>query len=34
MYLRRRNDSVPSTTLSAQDNLKIDALLKQSKEEA
>lgn len=34
MYLRRRNDSVPSTTLSAKDNQQIDALLNQSKEEA
>jgi cytochrome c-type biogenesis protein CcmH len=31
VYLRRRNLSVPSTTLSAEDNRRIDALLKDAK---
>jgi cytochrome c-type biogenesis protein CcmH len=31
VYLRRRNLSVPSTTLSADDNRRIDALLKAAK---
>jgi len=30
-YLRRRNQGIPSTTLSAADNQKIDALLNQDK---
>ena len=31
VYLRRRNRSVPSTTLSAEDNRRIDALLQNAK---
>ncbi len=31
VYLRRRNQSVPSTTLSAEDNRRIDALLRDAK---
>jgi cytochrome c-type biogenesis protein CcmH len=31
IYLRRRNQSVPSTTLSAEDNRRIDALLQDTK---
>ena len=31
VYLRRRNQSVPSTTLSAEDNRRIDALLQDAK---
>nr|WP_255532869.1 cytochrome c-type biogenesis protein [Polynucleobacter sp. CS-Odin-A6] len=31
VYLRRRNLNVPSTTLSAEDNRRIDALLKDAK---
>ena len=31
IYLRRRNQSVPSTTLSAEDNRRIDALLQDAK---
>jgi cytochrome c-type biogenesis protein CcmH len=31
IYLRRRNQSVPSTTLSEEDNRRIDALLKDTK---
>ncbi len=31
IYLRRRNQSVPSTTLSAEDNHRIDALLQDAK---
>jgi len=31
VYLRRRNQSVPSTTLSEEDNRRIDALLKDAK---
>jgi cytochrome c-type biogenesis protein CcmH len=31
IYLRRRNQSVPSTTLSAEDNRRIDALLRDAK---
>lgn len=30
VYLRRRNQSVPSTTLSAEENRRIDALLKEA----
>jgi cytochrome c-type biogenesis protein CcmH len=30
-YLRRRNQAMPSTTLSEEDNQKIDALLNQEK---
>ena len=31
VYLRRRNQGMPSTTLSAEDNRRIDALLKDAK---
>ncbi len=31
VYLRRRNQNVPSTTLSAEDNRRIDALLRDAK---
>ena len=31
VYLRRRNQSIPSTTLSAEDNRRIDALLQDAK---
>jgi len=31
VYLRRRNQSIPSTTLSAEDNRRIDALLQDTK---
>nr|WP_269460678.1 cytochrome c-type biogenesis protein [Polynucleobacter necessarius] len=31
IYLRRRNQNVPSTTLSAEDNRRIDALLRDTK---
>ena len=31
VYLRRRNQSIPSTTLSAEDNCRIDALLQDTK---